>query len=91
MGEITRCVCGDIHMSAGCAVLDRASKAFGAGAVIGNNAQYPDAPIYVGKKERGEFVLFGAGKTWEEAFENVKKVQFQYPGGRFKFAEEKKT
>jgi len=84
------CVCGSKHYDNDCPVLERAVKLFGEGAVIGKNAQYPDAPLHVGKKERGEYKLFGAGKTFDEAFASVKKVQFQYPNGRFKFFEEPK-
>jgi len=64
---------------------------FGDGARIGRNQQH-DAPIYVGKYERGEWMMFGAGKTWDEAFANVKKVVFQRGNGRFVFeGEEKKS
>lgn len=87
---VDKCVCGVVHLHSGCPVLLRATKAFGGGAVIGKNAQYPDAPLYVGKTERGEFTLFGAGKTFEEAFENVKEVEVQYASGRFKFKGEEK-
>ena len=90
MADRDDCVCGTPHPREACPVLARALKAFGPGAVIGLNKQYPGAPLYVGKTEKGTFKLFGAGKSWEEAFENVKKVEFQYPGGRFKFVEEKK-
>lgn len=84
------CCCNQPHTHEGCPVLNRAVKAFGAGAVIGINVQYPHAPLYVGKKIRAEFQFAGVGKTWEEAFENVKKVKFQKANGQFVYEEEKK-
>ena len=35
------------------------------------------------KKEKGDYVKFGSGKNWKEAFENVKDVAMQKPSGRF--------
>ena len=90
---IERCVCGVVHSSNNCPVLARAVKLFGDGAMIGKNAQYPDAPLFVGKRVNSvhtSYALFGAGRTFDEAFANVRKVKFQKPNGQFIFEEEKK-
>jgi hypothetical protein len=71
-------------------ILTRSLKTLGPGAVIGRNAQYVDTPYHVGVRLRGEWTHFGAGKTWEEAFGNVKKVKHQLPNGHFVFEKEEK-
>lgn len=70
--------------------LARAIKEFGQGAVVGRNFQYPDTPLHVGVRYQGSWVLFGAGATWEEAFQNVKKVKHQRANGSFVFEEGEK-
>jgi hypothetical protein len=85
-----RCVCGEIHKLNPCPVLARAVEKLGHGARIGRNWQFPDAEFFVGKYERGDWKMFGAGSTWDEAFATVKKVKFQKGNGRFEFEEEKK-
>lgn len=54
----------------------------GDGAVVGRNEQYKDRPLYVGKRVQGEFTMFGAGTTWEEAFADLSKVR-DLGNGRF--------
>lgn len=70
--------------------LARAIKEFGQGAVVGRNFQYPETPLHVGVRYQGQWVRFGAGTTWEEAFSNVKKVKHQRANGSFVFEEEEK-
>ncbi len=84
------CVCGAVHLHSGCPVLKRAAEKLGDGARIGINAQWPDAPYHVGTYLLGDWKSFGAGKTWDEAFENVKKVKYQRGNARFEFEDEKK-
>jgi hypothetical protein len=71
-------------------VLERATKELGQGAVIGHNYQYPDTPLHVGVRHQGEWVCFGSGATWDEAFKNVKNVKYQRANGTFAFVEEEK-
>lgn len=71
-------------------ILTRAIKLLGPGAVVGRNAQYVDTPYHVGVRDCGEWKSFGAGKTWAEAFVDVKKVKHQLPNGTFVFEKEKK-
>lgn len=87
---LDQCVCGVRHGFSGCPLLKRAVEKWGEGAHIGLNAQFPDAPYYVGKYDRGEYTMFGAGKTWDEAFANAKKVKFRKGNGQFEFEEEEK-
>jgi hypothetical protein len=61
----------------------KAQGLYGVQAVVGVNDQYPDAPLFVGVKVRGEYVKFGAGKTWEEAFAAVVPV-IDLGHGKFK-------
>jgi hypothetical protein len=68
--------------------LARAGKEFGPGAVVGRNFQYPETPLHVGVRFQGSWVRFGAGATWEEAFQNVKKVKHQLANGSFVFEKE---
>ena len=89
MADRNTCVCGDRHGIGGCPVLKRAVEKLGDGARIGRNAQYNEAPYFVGKYDRGEWRMFGAGHTWDEAFANVKKVKFQKGSGRFEYEKEK--
>lgn len=88
------CVCGETHAvseyGVRCPVLQRASELLGHGARIGRNFQYNDAPLFVGKYEHGEWKMFGAGNTWDEAFANLKKVVYQRGNGRFVFEGEEK-
>lgn len=77
------CTCGVIHLNGVCPLLARVRKLLGEGARIGTNAQWPDAPLHVGTYVRGEWKMFGAGTTWDEALANVKKVKFQRGNGRF--------
>ena len=65
----------------------KAKSLFGDGATVGVNHQYVGEPVFVAKKAGGEFLKFGAGKTWEEAFKNVKDVVLQKPSGRFVYKE----
>lgn len=67
----------------------RAHEKYGAGAIVGRNEQYPDAPLFVGKKSRGDWLEIGFGKTWEEAFTDIHAVQFQRPNGTFVYVEKK--
>jgi len=67
--------------------MDKATAEFGRGAVIGVNHQNTDSPVYVGKKSEGEYSKFGAGKTWEEAFADVKDVKLKRPPGNFRYRE----
>ena len=82
------CVCGETHTvsetGVRCPVLRRASE------LLGQNFQYNDAPLFVGKYEHGEWKMFGAGNTWDEAFANVKKVLYQRGNGRFVYEGEEK-
>jgi hypothetical protein len=66
----------------------KAQGLYGEQASVGVNHQYPDAPMFVGVKARGEFVKFGAGKTWEEAFAAVVPV-IDLGHGKFKKRETK--
>ena len=67
---------------------DLAVATFGPGAIVGVNHQYPDAPVHVGQKLSGDiWKYFGAGRTWEEAFTNIREVLHQRPNGRFVFKE----
>jgi hypothetical protein len=66
----------------------RARGRFGVGSVVGVNEQYPDAPLHVGKKAKGDWLEIGFGKTWEEAFADVKKVEFQRPNGTIVFVKD---
>jgi hypothetical protein len=84
------CTCGVDHRPHPCPVLARAIEKLGAGARIGRNCQFPDAELFVGKYDRGDWKMFGAGSTWDEAFANVKKVKFHKGNGQFEFEEEKK-
>lgn len=68
-----------------------AQQELGRGAIIGNNSQYPDLPFYVGVKERGEWTKIGFGKTWEEAFADVKEVAYQRGNGAFVFKKDLET
>lgn len=60
---------------------------FSNNAVYGMNPQYPDAPYHVGARDRGEYTHFGAGKSWEEAVANIKKVKFQRADRSFVYEE----
>ena len=64
-----------------------AGQELGRGAIVGQNAQYPDLPFYVGVKERGDWTKIGFGKSWEEAFANVREVIHQRGNGSFVFKE----
>lgn len=68
-------------------IIERAMKQFGLGACVGRNEQYPDKPLFVGAREKGEWKMFGAGATWDEAFAAVRKVKFQKANGSFVFEE----
>lgn len=61
----------------------KAIQLYGDRAQIGRNDQYQDAPLFVGVRTHGEFTLFGAGKTWEEAFAAVGPVK-DLGGWKFK-------
>jgi hypothetical protein len=63
---------------------------FGDGATVGENQQHPEAPFYVGAKELGEWTKIGFGRTWEEAFDNVKEVLYQRANQTFVFKDERK-
>lgn len=89
MADQRDCVCGIIHLHSGCPILARAVQALGEGARIGRNPQY-DLPYFVGTYLGGDWKQFGAGKTWDEAFANIKKVKFQKGSGRFEYVDEKK-
>lgn len=67
---------------------EKARKLFGDQCVVGKNEQYPDAPIYVGQRWQNKYSKFGAGKTWQEAFDNVKDVLRQKGSGEFVFVGE---
>lgn len=84
------CACGVEHPLVPCPILRRARELLGFGARIGRNLQHSDAPLYVGKYDRGEWKMIGLGKTWEEAFANVQKVKFQRGNGQFVYEEEEK-
>jgi hypothetical protein len=62
---------------------NKAQALYGDNAIVGVNDQYPNAPVFVCVKMRGEFVKFGAGKTWEEAFAAVVPV-IDLGHGKFK-------
>jgi hypothetical protein len=68
----------------------RACKELGRGSVVGMNRQYPNSPFYVGVKERGEWVKVGLGKTWNDAFDDIRPVKFQRPNGTFEYRDAKK-
>jgi hypothetical protein len=65
-----------------------ACATFGPGAIVGVNHQFPDAPVHVGQKLSGDvWKFFGAGKTWEEAFVNIREVLYQRTNKTFVFKE----
>lgn len=67
---------------------DLAVATFGPGAIVGVNHQYPDAPVHVGQKVSGDvWKYFGAGRTWEEAFTNIREVLHQRTNKSFVFKE----
>lgn len=55
----------------------------GNGAIVGINDQYREKPYFVGVRNHGDFVKFGAGASWEEALEAVRPVR-DLGNGRFK-------
>lgn len=68
-------------------VIERVKLQFGPYACVGRNEQFPDRPLYVGVKERGDWKMFGAGATWDEAIAAVKKVKLQKADQSFVFEE----
>ena len=79
------CTCGVVHADGRCPLLARVREKLGTGARIGINAQWSDAPLHVGTYVAGDWKMFGAGKTWDEALANVKKVKFQKGNGSFEY------
>lgn len=65
----------------------RVRKKLGPNSFLGVNHQYPDAPYYVGVQEHQEWKWFGAGKTYEEALANAKKVKAQRADRSFIYEE----
>lgn len=49
----------------------KAQAQFGFDAVVGENQQKSNR-YYVGARTRGDWVAYGTGSSWEEAFQNVK-------------------
>ena len=65
-----------------------AHQELGPGAVVGVNHQYPDAPFFVGLKKLGNWVKVGFGKSWDEAFGDIREVLHQRSNGTFVFKDE---
>jgi hypothetical protein len=56
----------------------RAYIRFGIDAVVGHGRPYSDwgCPVcyYVGSRHQGFWAMLGMGKTWDEAFSNIREV-----------------
>jgi hypothetical protein len=56
------------------AAFKKAQEIFGNGGVVGRNFQHPGASFHVGQKHMGDWILFGKGASWDEAFADVKEI-----------------